>query len=79
MLPRAIRERRGWSAGVELIVEERPEGVLLRPAKIEKPSRMEDVAGCLGLVDRVVSIEEMNSAVDDDVRKRWGHEYDDLD
>jgi AbrB family looped-hinge helix DNA binding protein len=28
ILPKAIRDRRGWTAGAELLVEDRPEGVL---------------------------------------------------
>ena len=46
-------------AGRELIVEERPEGVLLRPAPKTAATMFEDVRGSLGRVDRVVSIEEM--------------------
>jgi AbrB family looped-hinge helix DNA binding protein len=79
VLPKAVRERRGWKPGIELVVEERPDGVLLRPAKAEVPTRYEDVAGCLGPAKRTVSIEEMNDAIGEYVRKRWGHEYDDLD
>ena len=30
ILPKAIRDRRGWTAGAELIVEDKPEGVLAR-------------------------------------------------
>ena len=42
-VPKAIRDRRGWAAGVELIVEERPEGVLLRAAPKTEATRFEDV------------------------------------
>ncbi len=79
VLPKALREKRGWRAGETFVIEERPEGLLLRPSKGETPTRIEDVAGCLGPAKRVVSIGEMNSAIGDYVRKRWGHEYDDRD
>jgi AbrB family looped-hinge helix DNA binding protein len=79
VLPKAVRDRRGWRAGDKLVVEERPEGVLIRKAADEQPSRMEDVFGCLGPAKRTVTIEEMSSAVDEYARKRWGHEYDDFD
>ncbi len=71
ILPKAIRERRGWTAGAELIVEDRPEGVLLRGAPRTEPTKIEDVFGRLGPVDRIVSIEEMNQAVLDEARRRW--------
>jgi AbrB family looped-hinge helix DNA binding protein len=79
VVPKAMRDRRGWRSGEKLLVEERPEGVLIRKATDDRPSRMEDVFGCLGPAKRKVSIEEMNTAVDDYVRKHWGHEYDDID
>jgi AbrB family looped-hinge helix DNA binding protein len=71
VLPKALRERRGWQAGDELVVEERPDGLLLRSAPEEAPTRYEDVAGCLGPFDRVVSIEEMNQGVLDEAARRW--------
>ena len=79
VLPKAVREQRGWRPGDKLVVENLPEGVLLRRAEAETHTRYEDVAGCLGPAKRTVSIEEMNSAIGDAVRRRWGHEYDDLD
>jgi AbrB family looped-hinge helix DNA binding protein len=71
VLPKAIRDRRGFGPGAELIVEERAEGVLLRPAPKAGATRFEDVRGSLGPVDRVVSIEEMNEAVLEEARRRW--------
>ncbi len=44
VLPKAIREKRGWGAGAELIVEERPEGVLLRAAPKTAATRFEGCA-----------------------------------
>jgi AbrB family looped-hinge helix DNA binding protein len=71
VLPKAIRDRRGWTTGAELVIEERPEGVLLRPAAKAERTRVEDVFGSLGPVDRVVSIEDMNEAVRKEARRRW--------
>jgi AbrB family looped-hinge helix DNA binding protein len=79
VLPKAVRERQGWRAGLELSIEERPDGLLLRPVQAETPTRYEDVAGCLAPAGRVVSIVEMNDAIGEYARRRWGHEYDDLD
>jgi AbrB family looped-hinge helix DNA binding protein len=71
VLPKAIRDKRGFGPGAELIVEERPEGVLLRPAPKAGATRYEDVRGSLGPVDRVVSIEEMHEGVLEEARRRW--------
>jgi AbrB family looped-hinge helix DNA binding protein len=71
VLPKAIRDRRGWTAGAELVIEERPEGVLLRAAPKVEPTRFEDVFGSLGPVDRVVSVKEMHEAVLEEAKARW--------
>ncbi len=79
ILPKAIRDRRGWTAGAELIVEDRPEGVLLRTSPKIFPSKVEDVRGCLAPVDRVVSIEEMHQALLDEAARRYRRAVDDRD
>jgi AbrB family looped-hinge helix DNA binding protein len=79
VLPKAIRDRRGFAPGVELVIEERPEGVLLRAAPRVEPTRFEDVAGSLGPVDRIVSIEEMHQAVLDEAASRFRKAVDDRD
>jgi AbrB family looped-hinge helix DNA binding protein len=79
ILPKAIRDRRGWTAGAELIVEDRPEGVLLREAPRVEATKAEDVRGCLGPVNRVVSIEEMHQALLDEAARRYRRAVDDRD
>ena len=79
VLPKAVRDRLGWTAGAELIVEERPEGVLLRAAPKTEATRFEDVRGCLGPVDRIVSVEEMHEAVLEEARQRWLRKSRDFD
>ena len=71
VLPKAVRDRHGWRAGDKFVVEDRPEGVLLRRAEAETHTRYEDVAGCLGPFHRTVSIEEMNQAVLNEAGRRW--------
>ncbi len=47
ILPKAVRDSRGWTSGDRLVVEERPDGVLLRREARPTPTRLEDVAGML--------------------------------
>jgi AbrB family looped-hinge helix DNA binding protein len=79
VLPKALRDRLGWAAGAELIVEEQPEGMLLRAAPKREATRVEDVFGRLGPVDRVVSVEEMHEAVLEEARQRWLRKSRDFD
>ena len=47
ILPKAIRRRRDWDAGTRLMVEDTPEGVLLKAAPAFAPSRSDAVFGML--------------------------------
>lgn len=79
IIPATVRREEGWLPGAEFLLEKRPGGYFLREDRKPTPSRFEDVAGCLGRVKRSVSVEEMNEAVAEHFRKRWGREYDDID
>ena len=70
ILPKAIRQRRKWGPGTRLIVEETPDGVLLKPAPFFPPTRPEDVAGMLAYDGRPKTIEEMDAAITAEIRRR---------
>jgi AbrB family looped-hinge helix DNA binding protein len=70
ILPKAIRERRKWAAGTRLIVEETPDGVLLKLAPLFKPTRHEDVAGMLHYKGPAKTIEEMDAGIEAEVKRR---------
>ena len=71
ILPKAIRERRGWKAGTRLVVEETPEGVLLKEKPLLAPTRPEDVYGMLHRLGiRAVTVDEMDEAIPEEVRLR---------
>lgn len=63
ILPKAIRDRRDWEAGTRLLVEETPEGVLLRRARAFPETRPETVFGALPRPPAPVSLEDMDAAV----------------
>ncbi|HMN56962.1 MAG TPA: AbrB/MazE/SpoVT family DNA-binding domain-containing protein [Ottowia sp.] len=48
VIPKALRESRGWHAGMSLTVEEVPEGLLLRPAAQETLFPPTTIDGVLG-------------------------------
>ncbi|WP_119269802.1 AbrB/MazE/SpoVT family DNA-binding domain-containing protein [Taklimakanibacter deserti] len=63
ILPKAIREKRRWNAGTELVVEETPEGVLLKAASLVPRTDPKKVFGMLAYRGRPKTIEEMNAGV----------------
>jgi AbrB family looped-hinge helix DNA binding protein len=70
ILPKTIRDARGWTAGTELVVEEIPGGVTLRPLKQSQPARLEDVVGCLRYTGRAKTLQQMENAIAKGVRER---------
>ena len=70
ILPKAIRERRQWRAGTRLLVEETPDGVLLKPAPLFPPTRPDDVFGMLKYSGPPKTIEEMDAAIDAEIKRR---------
>jgi AbrB family looped-hinge helix DNA binding protein len=72
ILPKAVRERREWNAGTRLLVEDTPDGVLLRRAAALAPTRAEEVFGMLRHGGPPKSIEEMDAAVLLEARRRAG-------
>jgi AbrB family looped-hinge helix DNA binding protein len=70
ILPKAIREQRHWKAGTRLTVEDTAEGVLLKPAPAFPPTRPEDVLGMLRYKGPPKTVEEMNAAIDAEVKRR---------
>jgi AbrB family looped-hinge helix DNA binding protein len=70
VLPKEVRERQKWQPGTTLIVEETSQGVLLRPQKPFPPTRFEDVFGCLQYTGKPKTLEEMDAAIPNEVRRR---------
>jgi AbrB family looped-hinge helix DNA binding protein len=70
ILPKAVRDAHHWGPGTDFSVEDAGDGVLLRPIKTSQPTRLTDVIGRLRAKGPARSIEEMESAVDAELRDR---------
>lgn len=71
IIPKAVRDRHGWAAGLELEVEDRGDAVLLRPAMPFPSTTFEEVRGCLKYDGPPLTIEEMDEAVARETRRMW--------
>jgi len=70
ILPKVIRQRREWDTGTRLLVEETPEGVLLKPAPAFVETRPEDVFASLPHRGRPKTLKEMEAGVLAEARRR---------
>ena len=73
-LPRTVRQRRNWQAGTRLIVEERPDGVLLKAAPMFPPTRPEQVFASLAYAGAPKTAEEMQEGIAAEARRRHGRD-----
>lgn len=70
ILPKRIREERRWSEGTELVVEDTPDGVLLKSAPLFAPTRIEDAFGILRYRGKAKTLQEMDAAIAAEVKRR---------
>ena len=70
ILPKAIRQRRNWTPGTRLVVEDIPDGVLLKAGPVFAPTRPEEVAGMLAHRGPPKTVEEMDAAITAEVKRR---------
>lgn len=71
IIPKAVRDKKGWQAGEELIVEDRPDGVLLKRRSPFKPTTLDEVIGIAGYKGPPKTIEDMERGIDEALRERW--------
>ena len=70
ILPKVVRDRRDWDAGTRLIVEETPDGVLLRRAPAFAATRPDEVFGLLSFSGEPKTLDEMTAGVLAEARRR---------
>jgi AbrB family looped-hinge helix DNA binding protein len=70
ILPAAIRRRHRWTAGTKLMIEETPEGILLKTAPSFETRQPAEIFGCLSYKGPAKTVEDMKTAVGAEVRRR---------
>jgi AbrB family looped-hinge helix DNA binding protein len=63
VIPKSLLEAHRWKPGAEFIVEDRGDGVLLRPKRKRARLRFEDLIGCVNYKGPRRTIREMDEAV----------------
>jgi AbrB family looped-hinge helix DNA binding protein len=56
VLPKWVRDARGWEPGTEFAVQEVPEGILLRPLRPFRSTSFAQVFGCLMYTGRAKTL-----------------------
>jgi AbrB family looped-hinge helix DNA binding protein len=70
VVPKEIRERHGWADGMELLLEDQDDSVILRPVRRFPETALEDLVGCTGYKGPAKSLEEMEKGIASGARER---------
>jgi AbrB family looped-hinge helix DNA binding protein len=71
ILPKNIRTSRAWGPGTEFTIEERGDGILLRPAGRFPEADLDEVAGCLRSKRKPKTLAQMRTAIRREVIRRY--------
>jgi AbrB family looped-hinge helix DNA binding protein len=63
VIPKAIRDAKAWHAGLELLVQQTEDGVLLRPRAASRAEAAASLLGCTAYQGPRRSLEEMEAAI----------------
>jgi AbrB family looped-hinge helix DNA binding protein len=70
VLPKALRESRAWKPGTEFTVEETKDGILLRPKRFFKRTKLEDFKP-LKWKGKPATLKDMDDAIAQAVIERY--------
>lgn len=71
IIPKWLRDAYRWEAGLEFVVIDTGEGVLLKPNRPFEPTELADVAGSLPYHGKALTVEEMEDGLRRAVREEW--------
>jgi AbrB family looped-hinge helix DNA binding protein len=69
VIPKSLREDRGWLPGLRLVVEATPDGLSLRPLDAKRSEAASSLLGCTGYRGPRRSLADMEAAIRVGVRK----------
>jgi AbrB family looped-hinge helix DNA binding protein len=72
IVPVEIRRRRHWDAGTRLVVEDTPEGVVLKPASLFQPTQQDEAFEYMSRQSSPKTIDEMNTGIGTEIRQPHG-------
>jgi len=70
VLPKSLRAAHRWKPGTEFVVEDRDDGILLKPQIPAASRTWESIIGCVAYAGPRKSIKEMDEAVAEEARSR---------
>jgi AbrB family looped-hinge helix DNA binding protein len=63
VIPREIRDRHGWAEGVELVLADQGDSVVLRSVRQFPETTLEELVGCTGYKGPALTLEDMEAGI----------------
>ncbi|MEI8299733.1 MAG: AbrB/MazE/SpoVT family DNA-binding domain-containing protein [Pseudomonadota bacterium] len=70
VLPKSVRDARGWREGTEFVIEAVADGVVLRTKKLFPPTSIDQVAGSLAYKGPPKTLEDFDRGIRAEVARR---------
>ena len=74
ILPKSLREERGWAAGTRLVVEATDDGILLRATPVFAATNPDDVFASLPFSETPKTLEEMDAGIAAEAKRRYARD-----
>ncbi len=71
VVPKNLRELYNWQAGLEFVVLDTGDGILIKPKRPFATTTIDDVAGCLAYSGTPKTVKEMDTAVQHGIAEAW--------
>lgn len=71
IIPKWLRDAYRWETGLEFVVIDTGEGILLKPNRPFEPTSLDEVAGSLPYTGQPKTLEEMESDLRRGIREAW--------
>ena len=63
ILPKSLRDAHGWHTGVEFVLLEEDDGVLLKPINPYAGTELDQLVGCVGYKGRKKTLKQMEEGM----------------
>ncbi|MCU7960777.1 MAG: AbrB/MazE/SpoVT family DNA-binding domain-containing protein [gamma proteobacterium symbiont of Bathyaustriella thionipta] len=71
IIPKPLRVAHRWEAGLELVVIDTGDGILLKPKMPFEKTSIDDVACCLKYAGKPKSVDDMNAAIQKGIQDKF--------
>lgn len=70
-LPESVLSSHSWKPGLEFVIVETDDGILLKPNTAFQKTQLDEVAGCLRYTGKPKTLGDMDQAIRQGIEETW--------